>query len=80
MDELETRVKKAIGKQFGLSINEVRNDSSFIKDLGGDSLDTIELVLEIEDEFGIEVTEDVAENIYTVQDVIDYVKSQLASA
>jgi len=80
MDELEQRVKKAIGKQFGLAINDVKNESSFIKDLGGDSLDTIELVLEIEDEFDIEVTEDVAENIYTVQDVIDYVRSQLAPA
>lgn len=76
---IEDRVKKAIGKQFGLDPKNIGNDQSFVKDLGGDSLDTIELVLEIEDEFGIEVLEEAAEEIYTVQDVINYVTSVLPS-
>jgi acyl carrier protein len=73
IEELE--VKKLIAKQFGLKVEDVKNESSFIKDLGGDSLDTVELVLEFEDHYGVEVPEAVAENIFTVQDVIDFLKS-----
>ncbi len=73
VDELE--VRKVVAKQFGMSVDQVSNESSFIKDLGGDSLDTVELVLEFEDHFGIEVPEEVAENIFTVQDVINFLKT-----
>jgi acyl carrier protein len=73
VDELE--VRKVVAKQFGMPVDQVSNESSFIKDLGGDSLDTVELVLEFEDHFGIEVPEEVAENIFTVQDVINFLKT-----
>jgi acyl carrier protein len=71
----EFEVKKLVAKQFGVPIDQVTNESSFIKDLGGDSLDTVELVLEFEDRYGIEVPEDIAENIFTVQDIINFLKS-----
>lgn len=73
VDELE--VRKLVAKQFGLKVDDVKNESSFIKDLGGDSLDTVELVLEFEDNYHIEIPEQVAENIFTVQDVINFLKS-----
>lgn len=73
VDELE--VRKLVAKQFGLKVDDVKNESSFIKDLGGDSLDTVELVLEFEDNYNIEIPEQVAENIFTVQDVINFLKS-----
>ncbi len=71
----EFEVKKLVAKQFGVPIDQVTNESSFIQDLGGDSLDTVELVLEFEDRFNIEVPEDIAENIFTVQDIINFLKS-----
>ncbi len=71
----EFEVKKLVAKQFGVPIDQVTNESSFIKDLGGDSLDTVELVLEFEDRYNIEVPEDIAENIFTVQDIINFLKS-----
>lgn len=58
---------------MGIPVSAVGNEKSFIKDLGADSLDTVELVLALEDEFGIEVTEEEAEGINTVQKIIDYV-------
>lgn len=73
IDELE--VRKLVAKQFGLKVDDVKNESSFIKDLGGDSLDTVELVLEFEDHYAVEIPEEVAENIFTVQDVINFLKS-----
>lgn len=71
----EHSIKLLIAKHFGVDASTMSNDSSFIKDLGGDSLDTIELVLEFEDKFGIEITEEVAESMSTVQDLLTYLKS-----
>lgn len=75
MTEVEKKVKEIISEQLGVSLDQITNEKSFISDLGGDSLDTVEMVLTLEDEYGIEIPEEVAENLDTVQKVIDYLKS-----
>lgn len=75
MKRIEQRIKELIANQLGVPVESVTNDKKFISDLGADSLDTVELVLTLEDEFGIEVTEEDAEGIDTVQKIIDYVSS-----
>tara|TARA_B100000959_G_C14897719_1_gene589484 strand:- start:833 stop:1066 length:234 start_codon:yes stop_codon:yes gene_type:complete len=67
------RVKNIVAEQLGISADDVNNESSFIDDLGADSLDTVELVMALEEEFDIEISDDEAENISTVQAAIDYV-------
>ena len=67
------RVKNIVAEQLGIGVDEVSNESSFIDDLGADSLDTVELVMALEEEFDIEISDDEAENISTVQAAIDYV-------
>jgi len=73
MSSIEERVKKIIVEQLGVKPEEVVNDASFVDDLGADSLDTVELVLTLEEDFEIEIPDDVADNIGTVQQVIDYI-------
>lgn len=75
MTEVEKKVKEIISEQLGVSLDQITNEKSFISDLGGDSLDTVEMVLTLEDEYGIEIPEEVAENLDTVQKVLDYLKS-----
>ena len=75
MDEVELKVKKIISKQLGIDIKNIQPNMKFVEDLGGDSLDTVEMLLSVEDEFGLEIDEEVAETIETVQMVIDYIKS-----
>ena len=75
MDEIENKIKSIIGKQLGIKIEDIHNESRFVHDIKGDSLDTVEILLTIEDEFGIEVDEQTAESVETVQMVIDFVKS-----
>jgi len=70
---IEERVIKIVAEQLGSGEDEITNESSFIDDLGADSLDTVELVMALEEEFDIEIPDDDAENIATVQAVIDYV-------
>ena len=70
---IEQEIKQLISEQLGISLALVTNDKHFIKDLGGDSLDTVEMLLTLEDKFGIEVPDDVAEGIHTVQMAIDLV-------
>ena len=70
---IEERVKKIVAEQLGSGEDEITNESSFIDDLGADSLDTVELVMALEEEFDIEIPDDDAENIATVQAAIDYV-------
>ena len=72
---VEEKVKSIVAKQLGLGEDEVRNESSFIDDLGADSLDTVELVMSLEEEFDIEISDDEAENILTVQAAIDHINS-----
>lgn len=75
MKDVENKIRAIIAKHYGISEDNVKNDSSFITDFDGDSLDIIELVLIIEDEYGIEVPEEVAEELDTVQKVYDYINS-----
>lgn len=75
MNESELRIRKLIAKHYGISEDQVKNDSSFVNDFGGDSLDIIELVLTLEDKHGIVIPEEVAEELDTVQKVYDYINS-----
>jgi len=75
MEEIELKVKTIISKQLGININEIQNENKFVHDLKGDSLDTVEMLLTVEDEFGFEIDEDTAESIETVQMVIDLIKN-----
>jgi len=75
MDNIEQRVKKIVAEQLGVNEAEIKNESSFVDDLGADSLDTVELVMALEDEFETEIPDEEAEKITTVQQAIDYVSS-----
>ena len=70
---VEEKVKSIIVEQLGVNESEVTGDASFVDDLGADSLDTIELVMAFEEAFGIEIPDEAAEKIKTVQDAVDYV-------
>ena len=75
MSAIEERVKKIIVEQLGVKEEEVKNEASFVDDLGADSLDTVELVMSLEEEFDIEIPDEEAEKITTVQAAIDYVEN-----
>ena len=72
---IEERVRKIVCEQLGKSDQEVNNDSSFVDDLGADSLDTVELVMALEEEFDLEIADEEAEQISTVQEAVDYINS-----
>lgn len=71
--DVESRVKEIIVEQLGVKESEVTNESVFVEDLGADSLDTVELVMKFEEDFDIEIPDEDAEKIQTVQDAIDYI-------
>ena len=73
MSTIEERVKKIVAEQLGVKLEEVTNEASFVDDLGADSLDTVELVMALEEEFETEIPDEEAEKISTVQTAIDYV-------
>ena len=75
MDNVEQRVRKIVAEQLGVSDAEIKIESNFVEDLGADSLDTVELVMALEDEFETEIPDEEAEKITTVQQAIDYVSS-----
>ena len=72
---IEERVRKIVCEQLGASDDEVNNDSSFVDDLGADSLDTVELVMALEEAFELEIADEEAEKISTVQEAVDYINS-----
>src|SRR5690606_19397560 len=74
MSTIEERVKKIVVEQLGVKEEEVTNNASFVDDLGADSLDTVELVMALEEEFECEIPDEEAEKITSVQQAIDYVK------
>ena len=80
MSSVEERVKKIVAEQLGVKSEEVANDASFVDDLGADSLDTVELVMALEEEFETEIPDEDAEKITTVQQAIDYINEQQAKA
>ena len=74
MSSIEERVKKIVCEQLGVKEDEVKPSASFVEDLGADSLDTVELVMALEEEFDVEIPDEDAEKIGTVQNAIDYIK------
>jgi len=74
MSDNAERVKKIVIEHLGVEESKVTDTASFIDDLGADSLDTVELVMAFEEEFGIEIPDDAAEKIQTVRDAIDYIE------
>ncbi len=77
MSNIDERVKKIVIEQLGVKEDEVNNGSSFVDDLGADSLDTVELVMALEEEFECEIPDEEAEKITTVQQAVDYVSAHL---
>ncbi|ABD80892.1 MULTISPECIES: acyl carrier protein [Cellvibrionaceae] len=78
MSSIEERVKKIVAEQLGVKEEEVKNEASFVEDLGADSLDTVELVMALEEEFETEIPDEEAEKITTVQLAINYINENLA--
>jgi acyl carrier protein len=79
MSSIEDQVRGIIAEQLGAKADEIKNDASFVDDLGADSLDTVELVMALEEEFETEIPDEDAEKITTVQEAIDYVKARKES-
>ena len=77
MENIEQRVKKIVAEQLGVNESEIKTESSFVDDLGADSLDTVELIMALEEEFECEIPDEEAEKITTVQQAIDYVSAHL---
>ena len=77
MENIEQRVKKIVAEQLVVNESEIKNESSFVDDLGADSLDTVELVMALEEEFECEIPDEEAEKITSVQQAIDYINAHL---
>jgi acyl carrier protein len=76
MADIEVKVKKIISEQLGVPEGDVKPEASFVNDLGADSLDTVELVMALEEEFGVEIPDEDAEKIATVQNAVEYIKAK----
>ena len=75
MSNIEDRVKKIVAEQLGVKEDEVRSEASFVDDLGADSLDTVELVMALEEEFETEIPDEDAEKITTVKEAMEYIEA-----
>jgi acyl carrier protein len=73
--DIETKIREKISEQLGVAADEVKPESSFIEDLGADSLDIVELVMALEEEFNVEISDEDAEKIRTVKDVVSYIEA-----
>lgn len=78
MSSVEERVKKIVAEQLSVAIEDVKGESSFVDDLGADSLDTVELVMALEEEFELDIPDEVAEKIMTVQDAVDHINAHIS--
>ena len=76
MADVDAKVKKIIAEQLGVPEGDVKPEASFVNDLGADSLDTVELVVALEEEFGVEIPDEDAEKIATVGNAIEYIKAK----
>ena len=76
MSSVDERVKSIIVEQLGVDADEVTPEASFVEDLGADSLDTVELIMAFEEEFGVEISDDEAEKIRKVKDAVDYIEKR----
>ncbi|MCX7716602.1 MAG: acyl carrier protein [Endomicrobia bacterium] len=76
-EDITAKVKAIIAESLGVDVNEVTEQASFVNDLGADSLDTVELVMALEEQFGIEIPDEDAEKIQTVGQAIEYIKNKL---
>ena len=79
MSDVAERVKKIVVEHLGVEAAQVKEDAKFIDDLGADSLDTVELVMAFEEEFGVEIPDDAAEKIQTVGDAVNFIQSNAKS-
>ena len=79
-EAVNDRVRAIIAEQLGVKLEEVTDSASFVEDLGADSLDTVELVMALEEEFGIEIPDEDAEKMMKVGDAIKYIETKSASA
>ena len=79
MSSIEERVKKIVAEQLGVKEEDIQNSASFVEDLGADSLDTVELVMAFEEEFGVEIPDDAAEKIATFGDAVTFLEKAQAA-
>lgn len=73
--DIEGQVKKVVSEQLGIEVGEIRTEAKFVDDLGADSLDLVEMIMSLEDIFEIEISDEEAEKIQTVQNAIDFISS-----
>jgi acyl carrier protein len=79
MSDTLAKVQEIVASQLGVDVSEVKPEASFANDLGADSLDTVELVMALEEEFGVEIPDEDAEGIATVQNAVDYIDTKAAA-
>ena len=77
MQDIEKKIKEVIADKLGKSVDEIKDEASFIEDLGADSLDIVDMIMKLEEEFGVSIPDEDLDKIRTVKDAIDYIKSKV---